>query len=505
MIQVKETNKLHYRTAIYVRLSIEDNGIRSNSIENQIYFLKKYINRHTQLNLVACYCDNGKTGTNFQRSGFCEMLQAIKEEKIDCVVVKDLSRFGRNYIETGIYLEKIFPFMKVRFISIEDHYDSINATENERFELSLKNMYHDLYAKDISKKIKSILDMKRKEGLFLGNSAPFGYKKSRQNPYQLEIEEETAAVVKEIFNLRMSGMGVVKIARLLNDRGILSKNRRRYERGELKGTNGEENALWSGSSVLGILENPIYCGNLVERKSECHNKLSKKEWNLIKYTHEPIIDQKLFDQIQNLIQYKRAKKKENTEKFNTENVLKGMIICGECHGKMTRSSGYLTKNSFLFRYHYNCRRKYIKYEGCKNRSILEENLNLAVIESLKIQFSVMLNLKDITVFDKRQVFDEKPVFYHLYQRYRKGQLSKEEYILEKRNRKETYQNKIKEKEKEFRENIDRKSEIVQFLKNNRLSKELCKMFIKQIIVYQNYIKIYYTFCCELDTKKEGEK
>ena len=437
----------------------------------------------------------------FQRPGFCTMLQAIKEGKIDCVVVKDLSRFGRNYIETGIYLETIFPFRNVRFISVEDHYDSIYATESEHFELSLKNMYHDLYAKDISKKIRSVLEIKRKEGLFLGNSAPFGYKKSKQNPYQLEIEEETAAVVREIFKLRMSGMGVVKIAKLLNDKGILSKNRRRYERGELKGTNGESNALWSGSSVLGILENPVYCGNLVEKKSEYHNKLSKKEWNLIKYTHEPIIDQKVFDQIQDLIQYKRSKKKENTEKFNTENILKGIVICGECHGKMTRSSGYLTKTSYLLRYHYNCRRKYIKYKGCKNRSILEEDLKLAVLQSLKIQFFVMLNLKDITVFEQRKVLDEKGVFHHLYQRYRKGQLSKEEYILEKRNRKERYQNQIKEKEKEFRENIDRRNEILQFLQNNSFSKELCKMFIKQIIVYQNYIKIYYTFCCELDIKK----
>ena len=392
------------------------------------------------------------------------MLQAIKEGKIDCVVVKDLSRFGRNYIETGIYLETIFPFRNVRFISVEDHYDSIYATESEHFELSLKNMYHDLYAKDISKKIRSVLEIKRKEGLFLGNSAPFGYKKSKQNPYQLEIEEETAAVVREIFKLRMSGMGVVKIAKLLNDKGILSKNRRRYERGELKGTNGESNALWSGSSVLGILENPVYCGNLVEKKSEYHNKLSKKE-------------------------------------FNTENILKGIVICGECHGKMTRSSGYLTKTNYLLRYHYNCRRKYIKYKGCKNRSILEEDLKLAVLQSLKIQFFVMLNLKDITVFEQRQVLDEKGVFHHLYQRYRKGQLSKEEYILEKRNRKERYQNQIKEKEKEFRENIDRRNEILQFLQNNSFSKELCKMFIKQIIVYQNYIKIYYTFCCELDIKK----
>lgn len=483
-IMIKE-DKIQYRTVIYARLSIQDNGIESDSMEHQLYFLKKYVSENTQLNLIACYCDNGRTGTTFERPAFCAMLEEVKKGKIDCIVVRDLSRFGRNYIETGIYLETIFPLFGVRFISVQDHYDTNNTTERDSLTFDLKNVCHHFYAKDISKKIGTVLEVKRKQGCFIGNTAPFGYKKSKKNHYQLEIEEETAAVVREIFNLRMSGMGVGKIAKILNDKKILSKNRRRYELREVKGTNGEKNALWSGASVLGILQNPVYCGHLVERKGN----LPKEKWNLIKCTHEAIIDEVLFSQVQHFIEDSRKEKREKNKNRKTENIFRGILFCGECQGRMVRSNGYFCKNNPLPRYYYYCRRKYIKQNVCCNRNMLEEDLSLAVIKSLKIQFFVVS--KERLEYNKGQKQDQdqnqkKRILWQtktlkLYQTYKQGKLSKKEYCSKKENLKEDFKVKQKEGSK---------------LKEECLSKMLCQVLVKRIIIYQKYIEIHYSFCSE---------
>ncbi|MEG0228613.1 MAG: recombinase family protein, partial [Lachnospiraceae bacterium] len=180
-----------YRTAIYARLSTLDNGCGSDSIENQVELLKRYVGDNHDLTLISTFLDNGMTGTNFDRPGFIAMMDALKSGKINCIVVKDLSRFGRNYMEAGNYLEKIFPYLGVRFISVNDNYDSISVTANEALALSLKNVYHHIYAKDISQKICTLFDAKKKQGLFLGRFAPYGYKKSENNRYRLEIDKET--------------------------------------------------------------------------------------------------------------------------------------------------------------------------------------------------------------------------------------------------------------------------------------------------------------------------
>ena len=299
---------LCYQTAVYVRLSVEDNGTCSDSIENQIYLLKKYVMSKEELELVSVRKDNGYTGTNFERPEFQKMMEDIRHGKINCIVVKDLSRFGRNYMEMGTYLEQVFPYLGVRFISVNDNYDSINADANDALVLAIKNIYHHVYAKDISHKICTLFDMKKKKGLFLGRFAPYGYKKSLENRYHLEIEEETAPVIRNIFNWRISGMGTSAIAKRLNDLKIPSQSRRLYEKGLLKGTNKEAKALWSAGSVAGILENPNYYGCIVERKEDTAyykgqgiRKLPKEEWNYIEGMHEGIIDKQMFEKVQNLI------------------------------------------------------------------------------------------------------------------------------------------------------------------------------------------------------------
>lgn len=525
-----------FLTAIYARLSIEDNGIDSDSIETQIYYLQKHVKEQKELELIATYCDNGMTGTNFERPGFQAMLNDIKSKKINCIVVKDLSRFGRNYMEAGNYLENIFPYYGVRFISVNDNYDSMEVTANEALALSLKNVYHHIYAKDISRKICTLFDVKKKKGLYLGRFAPYGYKKSNKNPYQLEIEEETASVVREIFSLRIKGMGAIKIARWLNDQGITSQSRRLYELGKLKGTNGEANALWSGSSVAGILENPVYCGCIVERKSEQSyykgakkRLIPKEEWNYIENTHEAIIDQGTFIKVQTIMEESKKNRKENhsTRQEQTENRLKGLVTCGYCHGKMMRDSGYFARDGNSMHYRFICRRKYMKQSVCNAPSVLETELISAVSVTVINQLIVLVDLRDLGIRYKKQMECQKKahgiakkwehnqaVFrdvdikaLELYDDYKRGLLSDCEFIYaqkkyeEQKNVPQIDVKSLKERQTEEKQTADYEiwlNELLQASGNNSMTGELWNHLIEKIVVCRKKIEIHYTFCGEYE-------
>lgn len=515
---LKETVEKNFLTAIYARLSIEDNGIDSDSIENQVYYLEKYVKEHKELKLISTYCDNGLTGTNFDRPGFHAMLDDIKSSKINCVVVKDVSRFGRNYMETGNYLENIFPYLGVRFISVNDSYDSQKATSNEGLSLSLKNVYHHIYAKDISKKVCTLLDVKKKKGLFLGRFAPYGYKKSDMNPRQLEIEEKTASVVREIFFLRMSGLGAVKIARKLNDNGIPCQTRRLYHMGLLKGTGGEANALWSGSSIVSILENPVYCGCMVERKTEQSyykggrkQMIPKDQWNYIENTHEPIIDWELFAKVQALLEESRQSRKNigGNHRKETENPLKGLIVCGCCQGKMIRDSGYFNQDGNLIHHRFICRRKYLKQLGCEAESVLEADLLSMVTESVTKQLNVLVSPgcheQSNIVFDTTRKLEQNQAAFlgrdikelEQYQNYKRGLLSKEEYVSIQRKWEEEKEILEKEKVRLKNQQAEEKQKEAERIKADE-TRDMWKYLIDRIVVCQHWVEIHYTFCSEYD-------
>lgn len=311
-----------FNTAIYARLSIEDNGKKGNSIENQIYLIEKYISAKEDLKHIETFVDNGMTGVNFQRPSFQRLLEEVKRGRINCIVVKDLSRFGRNYIETGEYLEKIFPYLGVRFISINDNFDSLHEN-NKSLIISLKGILHDTYAKDISKKVSTALDIKKKSGKFMGKMPPYGYIRSAENRYKLVVHKERARVIKDIFTWRLSGMGIVAIAKKLNEMEIPSQLKLRWIEGF---EDGKETALWQGSSILDILRNPCYIGCIVERKS--YNELYKgkqlkiippSRWNLIKNTHEAIIDEDTFYKVQKMIEESAMKRKNALGGWRNDN------------------------------------------------------------------------------------------------------------------------------------------------------------------------------------------
>lgn len=539
--EINETQEMLCKTALYARLSVEDNGIDADSIENQVFYLKQYINEKKDLKLIKIYSDNGMTGINFNRPAFTNMIKDIKEGKINCIVVKDLSRFGRNYMETGNYLENVFPYIGIRFISVNDNYDSIDVTANEELGLALKNIYHHTYSKDISRKICTSFDIKKKNGFFLSNYAPYGYTKSKENHYKLEIEEETAKIVKEIFDLRLNGLGVVKIAKILNDRGIPSQCCRLYEMGKLKRG---KNSVWSGSSILGILENPIYCGCLVERKIDTayykggQKKLIPKEkWNYIKNTHEAIIDKETFKKVYLLIE--ESKKKSTLVKYKererTENIFKGLIVCGKCGRTMQRDGGYYSQEGKLIKHYFLCPKKYIKKDGCITSPIEEEKLAAIIFETLNKQLCLLTNIKklledyykqkciseyeiDKQIKEKRIAIGETENKIAIcYQDYRSGLLEKKEYIYIQKK----YERNKADLEKSIEvlegDKVERKSNkfntyinnILKYKKVDNLNRELCLTLIDKIVIYDDKIDIHFSFQSELEgiSKyfREGEK
>jgi DNA invertase Pin-like site-specific DNA recombinase len=522
---VKSSNiSLKYNVGIYVRLSIEDNITGGDSIENQVSMLKSYIEKNEELIFKKTYIDNGFSGTNFDRDAFNNLIEDVKKGVINTIVVKDLSRFGRNYIESGHYIEKIFPHMGVRFIAVNDNFDSLNIKDNQDLEIALKSIINDSYAKDISKKICTALDAKKKTGKFLGRYAPYGYKKSAENKYILEINEETKDVVTMIFDLRLKGMGVTAIAHKLNNLGIPSQYRYLWEKGLRGSKDVEEKALWRGSSVKSLLENPIYIGAIIGRqydtalyKGRQNNKSKLEHVNIIENTHDPLIDEEIFYKVQSM--RKENAKEKTTE--NKDNILKGMIVCGICGGKLQRDSGYKKVSEKEKTYTFYCPKKYIKDGGCSFTGIKEDKLKNIIFKNLMLQIHILFDEKSYkenylnSPQYKRKLFHleskrskliaEKNKIKRLkedtYKDYKAGLLSASGYEFV-----------TKKYEKEYSvllQQIDQldvdKSSLLETLKNSavnntirfkdekKLTREMMKSLIETITVTQNKVIIKYKF------------
>ena len=258
------------RVAIYMRLSKEDEGRQgeSNSITMQRALLQKYASKNFQNYELLEFCDDGYTGTNLERPGMQRMLAMAKEGGIDCIIVKDFSRFARDYIELGSFLEQIFPFLGVRFISVNDHYDSGGGQGNSvDLDVHFKNLLYDLYSKDLSEKVRSALAIRKENGQYVSANSPFGYEKDPKDRHSLLIAEDEAEVVKRIFALTLEGYTSVEIARLFNETGVRTPVEFKIEKGNLRRVPKGEKFLWLNSTICQILKNEVYIGNIVQKKS----------------------------------------------------------------------------------------------------------------------------------------------------------------------------------------------------------------------------------------------
>lgn len=308
-----------YCTAAYIRLSREDGDkAESDSIANQRALLRDYAKRHDDLVLTDYYVDDGWSGTSFQRPEFQRMIRDVERGRIDCILVKDLSRFGRDYIETGRYLERYFPEKGIRFIAVADQIDSLERTYD--LFLPLKNVLNEQYARDISEKVHTTIRSKQRQGKFIGAFAAYGYRKDPGDRNHLLTDEPAAAVVRQIFLDYEAGKTIREIVEELNLQGIPSPSAYKRLCGE-KYRNGnvmDGAMLWTYSSVCRILHSELYTGAMVQGKKEqyMHRKPRQKrqeEWIVIKGTHEALVDSKIWKSVQEKLRERAGKRKKITK------------------------------------------------------------------------------------------------------------------------------------------------------------------------------------------------
>ena len=396
-IQLEQTifEKPIYQIGSYSRLSVEDlRKKNSDSIGTQQHLIESYVAKQDDMVLVDSYSDINYTGTNFNRPGFERMIADLKSGRINCVVVKDLSRFGRNYLETGNYIEKVFPFMNVRFISVNDEFDTLTADrDGSGYAVPLKNLMNEVYAKDISKKVQSTYATKRRNGEFCGAFAPYGYTKVGD---ALVVDEEVSDNVRLIFQLVIDGKSDIAIANHLNEIGIPSPSRYRFEQGVVKDDKFANTAHWYKSAVKRITENPVYtgilrCGKHRSAFLQGGSRVEMDDMNceIHENAHTAIIDKEAFNAVQKIREERNQRYHAKPKEEASENLFKGLIFCGDCGCAMMRHKGY-------YRYTYLCNiYEQVDKSACSKKYLREEDLITAVYEAVKNQISLAVSVDEI--------------------------------------------------------------------------------------------------------------
>ena len=459
-----------YRVAMYLRLSQDDEKydkdfkVESNSISNQRLQIQDYIDKNEEMELAKEYVDDGYSGINFERPAFKEMMENVITGSINCIVVKDLSRFGRDYIDGGRYLQRVFPSLDIRFIALNDNYDSFTASETEKnLVIPFKNFINDNYCRDTSAKVRSVCKVKRKQGQFISNYAPYGYEKDKEDKHKIVIDKEVEYVVRKIFSMKLEGYSSYSIAKHLNDNGIPSPMEHKKAKGIRYKTGFCTKAVakWDTPSVNRILINEIYIGTLQQGKREKINyKLdkvvskNKSDWIEIEDNHEAIINPHDFEIVQKLLKCD-IKAKTVGEKAD---LFSGLLFCKDCNAQMTKKVDKRGKTPTVY---YICS-SYNKGHNCSRHSIKQEELQRTVLEMIRhyIQYlgeyeSVSEKIKEMEVsyelfqkIDKRQEYTKKNkakfelLKSSLYQDLKEGIIAEEEFY----DMREFYTNRIVESE-----------------------------------------------------------
>lgn len=391
-----------YSVGIYARLSVDADERKNESIETQTEIAKAFMKEQDDMVLYGCYTDIGKTGTDFKREGFERMMRDVRMKKIDCIIVKDLSRFGRNHIETGNYIEKIFPFMGVRFIAVTDRFDSLYpAGENETLSVSLKNLVNEMYAKDIAVKVKTSKKAKWEQGSYTGGVPPYGYRAEWVgNKKCLFPEEATAGIVRKMYELFVSGKNVTEIVKWLYENRVVRPAIYRQS-GKVCAEEGETLTEWAKATVKMILTNPVYIGCLVQGRTcgkdyrlRKGNTVEVEDWSVKEHTHEPLVSEDMFSDV--AAGFEKTAKYCNRKGFSKtvpldEDIFAGMLFCGDCGAKMHRTSAIkeFSSNTRVRTYSYNCpKAKRIDAEKCVTKSITKKALEGLVKEAIRQEFSL---------------------------------------------------------------------------------------------------------------------
>ena len=347
-----------WRAALYIRLSVEFNGKRGDSLETQQQIMEAYLALCPDIEIEGIYTDNGITGRTFEREAFQRILDDVEAGKINCIVVKDLSRLGRNTIDTGYYIEKYFPLHGVRFISVNDQFDSEDS-ENSGSHLivPLKNMINEAYAADISRKVKAQQRQAMRDGEFVGSRPPYGYRKDPDNCHRLLVNEDTAPVVRQIFQWTADGVPLNVVVKRLNEANILTPGFYAASIGIISSQHLIGGGNWQTWTVSRILADEVYLGHMVQGKhvSVRHKQVPTKpdEWVIVQNTHEPLVDCELFAKANVVRAQAKKRDQEKAAKIPySKNILQGRIFCGYCGKNLHRERLKRTKHGD--RYYYHC-------------------------------------------------------------------------------------------------------------------------------------------------------
>lgn len=418
-----------YFVGIYARLSVngekafgQGNSRKNESIETQIEIAKAYVRQQSDMVIVDCYTDIGKTGTNFEREGFERMMRDVRTHRIDCIIVKDLSRFGRNHIETGNYIEKIFPFLGVRFIAVTDHFDSLHVSAQDgAFNVNLKNLVNEMYAKDIAVKVKSSKKEKWEQGSFTGSVPPYGYRVEWVGDIKsLYVEETTSDIVKQIFDMFLSGKNMQEIVVWLYGERIVRPTEY-HKTGHIYCPEGCELLQWPKATVKMILTNPVYMGCLVQGRTcgkdymmRDRHDIDSEDWSIKEHTHEAIVSEDTFFQAAS--RFEKSSVYCNKDGFSKtipiqEDIFAGVLCCGDCGAKMKRVTQVKTFSSKgkVRVYSYNCpNAARIDANRCAARCILLPVLTELVREALRQEFALSaMRLKDLTAACEKEAEEAK--------------------------------------------------------------------------------------------------
>lgn len=431
--QVKTSEKV-YHCGLYARISVENERKReADSIGNQLQLLKDYVSEHPDLMVHDIYCDDDISGVDFIRPEFSRMMNDLRDGKIDCIIVKDLSRLGRNYLESGEYIEMVFPFFQCRFIAITDRFDT--KYNQADFSVQLKNLANEMYAKDISKKITSVKRSAQEQGKFTSGRAPYGYLIDQLDKQHLVVDEETAPVVKQLFAMLAQGNTLHGIATKMNECGVPSPGRLLYERG-ITTTEKFKNSKWYMPTIRRILTDEIYLGWMVSGKYRSTYqttgqkgtlRVPREEWVVTKGTHDPIVTEDLFYKVQEYFQSTKEAYGQ-TALYNSKNKKRSLFTshlrCGECgkamYLRMKKNGNGEKRGWYYCPMHENYNSSY-----CTKKAIKQEDLESVVLKLIRSQIQLFINSRELCIsLNKRESSKTKHRLYFDHIRDIKNQIDK---------------------------------------------------------------------------------
>ncbi|WP_251496376.1 recombinase family protein [Otoolea muris] len=529
-----------YQAALYIRLSKEDGDKEeSNSVSNQRDLIYSFLEDKGDIQVCEEKVDDGYSGVGFDRPALNSMLEDVKQGKINCIIVKDLSRFGRNYIETGRYIQQIFPFMGVRFIAINDHYDSGHMdSQADNMLLPFKNLMNDSYSRDISIKVRSQIEVRQKRGDYTGSFPVYGYFRDQERKGKLVIDPVAAEVVRDIFDMRIKGCNNRRIADYLNEHGIPSPMEYkmllhwRYTTSfKLK-----PQAKWSSMAVERILKNEIYTGAMVQGKEKTLNykvkkriKVSKEDWIRVEHTHEAIIAKEDFAIVQ-----KRMLRDTRTAPGGTKlHLFSGFLRCGGCGGNMVRKKIRSAKGEYCY---YICSSNKNDTSVCSSHRIREDGLSRAVLEMLRTHLFLIITMDELKEMIGKLPLQEREaqrrcrqleerrkeltryqkLKISVYEDYKEALLTKREYL----EMKEDYEGSCRQMEKAI-ETLER--EVCSLVKESRLhspwierlkergtiselDRGLLAMTVEEIIVMDSeHIQVHFQYQDEFQIVRQAMK